>query len=494
VIVVKTDEEPFSISKPRPWLRWLKRLGKGLLVVILAIVVRQVWHHYEANKKLQETLAELDRTDPGWRLEDIEAAREQIPKEENSARVVVAAGKLLPSNWPPKEFSELFTHLAPEEQLSPEDFARLRQELENVRPAVDEARKLAKMPRGRHHIVYERNPLETRLNDQAEARRIAMLLAFDALRYNQNGDGTNALTSCRAVLNAARSLGDEPITISQLIRNACVLSGCQAMERTLAQSEAAVNELMALQRSLEIEDSHPDLLIIMRGERAMCHAVFNAVENGDVSLDRLADAKWSWLDHALISIVRMDTREDHILMLSLMKCAIANARLPMHEQREAEAQLDQEIKAARDLSRRPLLTGLLMPPMTKRGESSRRTHASIRCMTVALAAERYRRERGAWPDMIEKLCPKYLTAPPLDPFDGQPLRYHRLDDGVVIYSVGPDTIDDGGDLDPEHPNQPGVDIGVRLWDAAKRRQPPREKPPPPQEIGELGKSLSPNPK
>jgi hypothetical protein len=473
------DKSALNQKPRRRWTFWLKRLGKVLLLVVIAIAIRQAWHHHEAAKKLEETLAELDHSEPGWRLEDMEAAREKIPEEENSARVVIAASKLLPQPWPSKDFPDLLTHFAPEEQFAPDDFARLNRELEKVRPALDEARKLTKMVRGRHHIVYERNTLETRLNDQGEARRITILPAYDALRYSQIGDGKNALISCRAALNAGRSLGDEPITLSQLLRTACVVIACQTIERTLAQSEPRPDESSALQRALEIEDAHADLLIIMRGERAMCNALFEAVENGDVSLNGLAGVRWSWLDYALISIWRMDTHEDHVLMLSLMARAIADAQLPMHEQIEAERRLDQEIQAVRGLPRPPLLTGLLMPPMTKRGESSRRKHASIRCMTIALAAERYRRERGAWPDTIGKLCPKYLTSVPLDPFDGQPLRYHRLDDGVVIYSVGHDTVDDGGNLDREHPNQPGVDIGCRLWDVAKRRQPPRPKEQPP---------------
>ncbi len=47
----------------------------------------------------------------------------------------------------------------------------------------------------------------------------------------------------------------------------------------------------------------------------------------------------------------------------------------------------------------------------------------------------------------------------------------------MVYSVGQDAIDNGGNLDREHPNQPGVDIGCRLWDVVKRRQSPRPKPP-----------------
>jgi hypothetical protein len=35
-----------------------------------------------------------------------------------------------------------------------------------------------------------------------------------------------------------------------------------------------------------------------------------------------------------------------------------------------------------------------------------------------------------------------------DPFDGQPLRYHRLTKGYVVYSVGRDCHDDGGRQKP----------------------------------------------
>jgi hypothetical protein len=117
VLVVATYEEPFASSKPRrPLLRWLKWAGCGLLILLIPVVTVLIvgvcawaWRHHRVQERLNEALAELDRTDPGWRLADIEAEREQIPEEENSARVVVAAAKLLPKDWPPKEFSELFT-------------------------------------------------------------------------------------------------------------------------------------------------------------------------------------------------------------------------------------------------------------------------------------------------------------------------------------------------------------------------------------------------
>jgi hypothetical protein len=68
--------------------------------------------------------------------------------------------------------------------------------------------------------------------------------------------------------------------------------------------------------------------------------------------------------------------------------------------------------------------------------------------------------------------PAYLERIPLDPFDGAPLRYRRLDDGVVIYSVGPDGKDNGGKFGKD-PMKEGTDRGFRLWDVPIRRQPPK---------------------
>jgi hypothetical protein len=64
-----------------------------------------------------------------------------------------------------------------------------------------------------------------------------------------------------------------------------------------------------------------------------------------------------------------------------------------------------------------------------------------------------------------------LRVVPTDPYDGRPLRLKRLPDGLVIYSVGADRTDNGGNLSL-NPFSPDVDLGFRLWDVPARRQPP----------------------
>jgi hypothetical protein len=58
-----------------------------------------------------------------------------------------------------------------------------------------------------------------------------------------------------------------------------------------------------------------------------------------------------------------------------------------------------------------------------------------------------------------------------DPSDGAPLRHRRTGEGLIIYSIGPDGVDDGGKVDPTKSlKEPGVDIGFRMYDVDKRRQ------------------------
>lgn len=75
--------------------------------------------------------------------------------------------------------------------------------------------------------------------------------------------------------------------------------------------------------------------------------------------------------------------------------------------------------------------------------------ARRRILITAIALERYRGKHGAYPATLAPLAPELLKAVPLDFMDGKPLRYRLTDDGhFVLYSVGLDCVDDGGQLAP----------------------------------------------
>jgi hypothetical protein len=63
---------------------------------------------------------------------------------------------------------------------------------------------------------------------------------------------------------------------------------------------------------------------------------------------------------------------------------------------------------------------------------------------TALAMCRYRAKNGKYPEKLEDLIPDFIASVPLDPIDGKQIRLKRTDGKIVIYSIGPDEIDDGG--------------------------------------------------
>lgn len=87
-------------------------------------------------------------------------------------------------------------------------------------------------------------------------------------------------------------------------------------------------------------------------------------------------------------------------------------------------------------------------------------------MLALVACERYRIRHGRWPESLQALVPEFLDKVPTDPYDGQPLRYRRLPDGAIVYSVGPNRKDEGGTRTDAKRNHD--DIGRRLWDPNKR--------------------------
>jgi hypothetical protein len=460
----------------RPWWRrWLRRAVTALVLAVVGFGSYFAYRHYHAVAEIEEAVAALDRDEPGWRLQQIEARRARIPDGENSALLVIESARLRPRGWPSKELTERFDQVTAPEQLDPATFALLSKDLDGAQPALAEARKLATRPNGRHPITFPRNVQATLLPTQQDARMVALLLSYDAQRQAQAGDMKQALASCRAALNAGRSVGDEPLLISQLIRMACVALACQTAERVLSQGEPPADELLALQRLLQHEAAFPALFFATRGERAMMHEMLDALESGDVPLSQvLGEDREAVAARRLFPgwYLRDKLRAGHPRALALMTRRVAETRLPAHEQVAAEQAFVAEVRGLPPTE--ALATRLLMPALEKVGVAERRRLANVRCMIAAVAAERYRQEHGAWPESLDRLAPAQLTAVPLDPFDGRPLRYRRTEDGVMVYSVGEDGKDDGGKLRRVE-FTPAPDVGWRLWDVKHRRRPPRPK-------------------
>lgn len=469
--VMFTDQPAVTDPTRRRWRFWLLLIGGPLLVLALSGVGWVI----RANSGLQSAIAEADRLDPRWRLEEIEADRATPPARENGADKIAAMRRLSPGRswWTNTKYDLIrIGDLQPEHRLDDQQIAALNDVLAPLGPALVEARSLVDTPRGRHPITYTPDWISTNLTVVQTTREAAALLKLDVIVKVEAGDFDGAVRSCHAMFHAGCSVGDEPAMIAQLVRAACQAIAIDLLERTLAQCEPSDAVLAALQARLEATEPEPLLLYGLRGERAGGSQFFENVRNGSVPVNNLAALFGQNQDPGLEVMLRVPgfittQQTEH---LGFMNELVAMAKLPPEQWSGPLA-----VQKAKENQ----LSGLV--PMMVGGDMKmthwfQRNHASLRCAIVAIAAERYRRAHGQWPARPDDLVKAgLLKSVPNDPYAaGQSIKFARPSDGLIVYTTGPDATDDGGKLVPSDraAQKPGSDLGFRLWDVATRRQPP----------------------
>jgi hypothetical protein len=323
-------------------------------------------------------------------------------------------------------------------------------------------------------VEWKKDWISTLLRGTQESRRVATLFQLEAICKAHEGRSDEALAWYRGMLNAGRSVGDEPTPISQLVRNAVDGLACQNLVRILAQGAPTEWALAKVQQGLaeEIRDIQPLPRFALKAERGGFFNAFGLIAAGDMRLEDLIggrsrppnwlESAWSWL------WVRPVVRMNQAVYLEKMTQAIAIARLPATEWQEAFAQFQEEIAEFQRASPHQALALLAIPAIGKVLTAHQRACAKLDCARTAVAAERYRLAHGRWPQSLDELVPKYLEEVPRDVFGKGPLRCRRLKDGLLIYSVGPDGEDEPDEADDQEVAVEGPKADFRLWDAAHR--------------------------
>jgi hypothetical protein len=454
-----------------------RRLGRMRRVVIaiptclVLLAVGYLVHSRLEERTLRDALAETDRLSPGWRLDDLEAARARVPDDRNAALLVLAARDRIPPEWqgaegdPSVAEQELRAAIeahAPGACLKAEAVRSLRAARDAVTSVLTDTRSLANLPDGRYPVVWTRDGISSLLPHLKIMRQVATVLSYDAILRAQDGDVDGSLISCCAVLNAGRSVGDEPLLVSQSGRMLIREQACRQIEYALMHGKASDAALAVLQHHLDEEAAQPLLWSGLRGERACMDRFLAWIESGELTPKQLRDIGQGVTGSMLIAASATNA---HAALLRHFARAIEIAKLPPEEQDGELTRLEGTVK---DM---PFAARVFTPALLRVATTCRRTQAQLRCTSTALAAERFRLARGHWPTSLEGLVPDFLATVPTDPFDGKPLRFRRLADGLSIDSVGQDGEDAGGEIANDRTLVGSDDPVFHLWDAPLRHRP-----------------------
>jgi hypothetical protein len=431
--------------------------------------------------------ARLDAEDPGWRFDDLMAARERAapPEAENSAVVVRKVRQLITPEW--REWSKVQTSQTLED--GPQALNRRRELdllfgdtdlIEASRAARELALTVRNYRRGYHAVVVGDAPFVESLDETQGMREVMYLLSIEALLAAQSNDPVRGLRATRAIMACGRSIGDEPALISVLVRFACGHITAESAMRVLAltSSPDALPELALLQAELLAEADETVLLNGLRAERALLSRFFDSLADGRISADTLA--RWAELRPSAghrteLYFRRAFVPEDHRRFLRLMTELAEAAKGPPHTRIARAEAVEAEVKANWDM--RYPFHRLMLPATGVVMAASVRTRAELLAAATLIACERFRLTRGRWPRSLDELPREFLSAVPVDPFTGEPIRLAKTPDGIAVYSAAPKGV---RGLDGKRLTKPlgGTEVGWQLFDPQHRNLPPLPPPKP----------------
>jgi len=94
-----------------------------------------------------------------------------------------------------------------------------------------------------------------------------------------------------------------------------------------------------------------------------------------------------------------------------------------------------------------LLLEISAPALGRVNELAHRNKIQNQALLPIIALLRYKNDKGLCPENLQELITAaYLKELPIDPYSDKPLVYRKTDDNFLLYSIGPDFEDDGGQV------------------------------------------------
>ncbi len=410
-------------------------------LLVISFIVWRVNLAHDVDAKLQAIRASGLPTNG----KELNAYYPAVPDNENAALVMTQAFALM-RNYPDSRSNEIYqiqSFPARWQHPTNEQIQLLTGYVEMNSNALAKMSEALKLPKSRYPVDFSPG-FETLLPHLDKIREMALFSKYRAVLAIDSGQPANADTSVEDVFGMARTLDEEPVLISQLVRFALVRIAIETLEARLNAGELSDAELANLANVFAQQKEAHFIARGLVGERA-----------GVVPIFRTSFAKMKQLSNfeapqaespapqrpSLLLKTTGFLERDLFFYLGAMETNIFFANLP--PQNLAITNVSEKM-AENARKHYCIISALLLPAISSSLTREADGFARIRLATTAIAIEHYRLLQGQLPDDLSKLTPQFLPNVPSDPFDGAPLRYHRLAKGYVIYSIGRDGHDDGG--------------------------------------------------
>ena len=373
-----------------------------------------------------------------------------VPDDQNAALKMEDVFNLM-TNYSDERFREVQRTLFPSRKavLNQAQTELIRGYCAMNSNALEQASQVIKLSRCRYPIDLSWGA-GTLLPHLAKLKVLARAESFQALL--DPGDSDSAVST---ILGIARTLDNEPVVISKLVRFAIINMAVGVLERRLNESEIDSKGAGDLSSLLDGLDRTNQMANAFIGERAMYIRYFR------MSYPELNKYKSAEDDNSkspagpplpgsqpfLFRVTGFFERDLRFYLQSMETSIFLAETYPKDIQVITNCESRIGGTARHNLY---IVSSMLLPALEASIFREATAIAEVRAARVSLAIEGFRQLNGRLPENLNKLVPQFLPNVPEDPFDGQPLRYHLLQRGYVVYSIGRDGHDNNGREPPAY--------------------------------------------
>lgn len=435
---------PARGGMPRVILVGMTMVGLVMVVLVGSFIVWR-WH---LRRKINGRIATIHAAGLPVNWSELDKWPEEVPDSENGALL----------------YTNAFVHLVPDgltddyrfdlprrgDAISNKLRASMIAAVETNREALKLIDSAADFQRFRYPVKYMEGP-NAKLPHLNGLTQTVRLLACEAFLKSSAGDAVSAEKAIETSFRAARSLDDEPLLISQLTADRLLIMSSRSLERVLCQNALSDDSLTKIETEIVGAEATNRFVTALIGERALNGEIIRLAQDDvrqmiDVANQGAGDddkterpSRDPGIGWRFLGFFERDRNfylramETNILVVG----AMPPTSLSLTNETEKLA-----VQARQGFY---ICSAMFLPSLSKVAERDAFMRGYLRVAMAGVAVERWRLAHGGEiPDSLDAVIPSFLSAVPLDPYDGRPLRFKKLPRGYVVYSIGPDRKDDGG--------------------------------------------------
>lgn len=416
---------------------------------------------YGQAAELPQTIEIRGETMQIWPAENLRARGlevQEIPRDENAAWLYLDAINAYPDL--PEDLQDAFDYAL--STAWPEGQEGLTEWLkhEQSQKAFELVRKAAGMQRCQMPYFGDPNTsiIAVLLPNLSHMRFLAKAMMVESRRLAAEGKADEALANQAATMRMGWHAAQGMTLIEDLVGVAVWALASRHMTDMVARRDLSLSELSEARRALEDQRNHlPSARHGIRNEQRFGTAAVDEIasrplripfslgqiENFGVDGSNVVPADgWGRFEKRLGQLIFPDRTIKAHMSAYYDKLATRAE----HGPQSATARDFDEEREINAIPRWDVVSRVLLPSLARATTLSERLQADYALARGVVAIRRYMKlHDGKAPETLDEAIAGPVSESLTDPFSGEPLQYRRTADGWVLYSIGPDLEDDGGE-------------------------------------------------